>query len=192
MVIQCRSAAFAEFSLPGGPFGGLQTVFAVHFHEHAVLLHGSEQSGKLLPELGAARDKIFTEQVGQVFRFGADPEVGAVFPGKFVDQKNQRANAAAQGAIGFGLLLLDDFLETLLHFAGAHEVIGNLVVKEVTRHDRAQFGIGVGAAGFVDNAELGAHLGGRAGRVHGMKNALPESAAHGKQREVREVGEVVL
>ena len=192
LVIQHRRAAFAEFRLPGGPFGGLQTVFAVHLHEHAVLLHGLEQSGELLPELGAAGDEIFAEQVGQMFRFGAHAEVGAVLPGQFVDQENQRANAAAQDAIGLGLLLLDDFLETLLHFTGAHEVVGDLVVKEIARHDRAQFGIGIGAAGFVNDAQLGAHLGGRAGRVHGVQHALPEAAPHGQQREVREVGEVVL
>ncbi len=192
LVIQRRSAAFAELSLPGGPFGGLQTVFTVHLHEHAVLLHGPEQSGELLPELGAARDEIVTEQVRQVFGLGADTEVGAVFPREFIDQKHQRTHAAAQGAIGLGLLLLDDFLETLLHFAGADEVVGDLIVEEIPWHDCAQLGISVGAAGFVHDAQLGAHLGSRAGRVHGVQHAVPEAAAHRQQWVVREVGEVVL
>ncbi len=96
VIVEHRSPTFTKFSLPGGSFGGLQAVFALHLHEDAILLHGIEQAGELLAELSAAGDQIFTEQIGQVFRFGTNSEVGPVLPGQFVDQKNQGADPAAQ------------------------------------------------------------------------------------------------
>jgi len=64
-------------------------------------------------------------------------------------------------------LLLDDFLEALLHFAAANKIVGNLVVKKITGTTAPSSFIGVGAASFVDDAELGSHLRSGTRRVYG-------------------------
>ncbi len=89
-------------------------------------------------------------------------------------------------------MLLNDLLETLLHLTGADEVVGNLIVEKIAWHDSAHFGIGVGAAGLMNHAELRAHLGCCAGGVHGVEHTLPESAPNGQQWIIREVNEIIL
>ena len=73
----------------------MQAIFAIDLHQHAVLFHGGDETGELLPQVGAAGDEIFTEQVGQVFRFGAHAEVRAVLAGELVDKENEGAHPAA-------------------------------------------------------------------------------------------------
>ena len=192
MIVEHRGATLAKFGFPGRSFSGLQAVFALHLHEHAILLHSIKQAGKLLSELRAAGNQIFTEQISQVFRFGANTEVGSVLAGQLVDQKNQGTDATAQEAVGFGLLLFNDLLKPLLHLAGADEIVGNLIVEKVAGHNSAQFGISVGAAGLMHHAELGAHLGRCAGGIHGMQHTLPEPAPNGQQRIIRKVDEIIL
>ena len=121
---------------------------------------------ELLPELGAARDNVVTEQVRQVFRLSADTEVGAVFPRQFIDQKHQRTHAAAQSAIRLRLLLLDDFLETLLHFAATDEIIGDLVVDKIPWHDRK-----VGCAS-AQSSRLNPRSAGRGPKTGGAPGAV--------------------
>ncbi len=122
---------------------------------------------------------------------GAHADIGPLTR-QLVDEEDQGANAAAQGAVGAALLLLDDLLEALLHLPGDDQLVGLLVVDEVGGDDGAQGFLGHQAAGLVGNAQLRAHLGGGAARVAAVQDLLPEAPAHGQEWVVRHVARVVL
>ena len=60
-----------------------------------------------------------------------------MFAWQLVDHEDERTNAATQVTIRLCLLLLNDLLEPLLHFAGADKIVRNLVGPYITSLEMA-------------------------------------------------------